>query len=226
MRRSFCVIPLIVAACYTVVIGQDDGEQRIRKSLEGRVVLVKMDLPAIDAGVDLILNDTEVSYDAANYDKLVKNYGVSIKKGSRARITSVRVSPRGLEIDLDGGGLPGPDWMVGNLKLKEPSPAAKSDHEIEIERQSQSETNPAMINYLHGEIDYERQRRLEQDERNRDAYNRFDRLRKQYVEQNRKSWGSKVVIVVRSTKESITMRDMVKSLAKYVELLPSEKPSK
>ena len=157
---------------------------------------------------------------------MIADSGVSIKSGTHSRITDVRISNRGIEIDLDGGGLPGTDWVVGNINLKEPAPAAKSDREVELERQSQTETVPGMVNYLNTELDYERQRRLDQDVRNREAFNRFDRLRKDYIVTNRKSWGSKVVVVVRSTKESITMRDMVKSLAKYVELLPSEKPSK
>ena len=31
----------------------------------------------------------------------------AIKKGANARITNLRISRRGIEIDLDGGGLPG-----------------------------------------------------------------------------------------------------------------------
>src|SRR5881394_1269405 len=117
MRRNNYFIVAVIAVCASHVIGQDDGEQRIRKALEGRQVLVKMDLPAIDAGIAMVFNDTNVTFDEPGYDNLVKEYGVAIKKESKARITGVRISRRGIEIDLDGGGSPGRDWLVGNVKL-------------------------------------------------------------------------------------------------------------
>lgn len=224
MRRTSYLVFAVLAVCATLAFGQDDSEQRMRKALEGRMVLVKMDLPAINTGVDLIVNNTDVSYNTVSCNNLLKEYGVAVKKGSRARITDLRISGKGIEIDLDGGGLPGPDWVVGTLKLEEPAPAGKSDREVELERQINADPNAGLAGYLRSEIEYERQRRLTQDERNRDAFKRAEHFRSEYISENRKNWGSKVVVVVRTTKESITMRDMVKTLAKYVELLPSEKP--
>lgn len=225
MRRSFWLIIAIIAMCSQLGYGQDDGEKRIRKSLVGRLVLVKMDLPAINSGIDLILDNTDVSYNAVGCNKLVKEYGVAVKNGSQARITDVRITNKGIELDLDGGGMPGRDWVVGNLKLVEPEPLSKSDREVELERQSVSEPSGAAANFIHNELEYERQRRIAQDERNREAFKRVELLRRQYIDENRTKWGSKVVVVVRSTKDSIKMRDMVKSLGKYVELLPMEKPA-
>ena len=40
MRRNIYFIVAVVAVCASHAIGQDDGEQRIRKALEGRQVLV------------------------------------------------------------------------------------------------------------------------------------------------------------------------------------------
>ncbi len=224
MRRYLYLVVTIVAACAQGVVGQDDGAQPIRKALEGRLVLVKMDLPAIVTGVEMIFNDANVSFDQVNYNKMVKEYGVSLKKGVRSKITGVRISSKGIELDLDGGGSPGRDWLVGNLKLTEPLPLAKSDREVDLERQAMSET--ASTTSLRSELEYERQQRLAQDERNRTAFERVARLRSEYIEENRNKWGSKLIIVVRSRKESVTMRDMVKSLARYVELLPREPVTK
>lgn len=225
MRRSFLWVIVILSTFASAAIAQDDGEERIKKALVGRVVLVKMDLPAINSGLDFVLDNTEVSYNSAKCNSLLKEYGVAVKNGAHARITGVKISNRGIELDLDGGGLPTRDWVVGSLKLVEPEPLARSDREAELERQVASETNPSQATYLRGELDYERQRRISQDERNRDAFRRADTLRRQYIDENRTKWGSKVVVVVRSRKDSVKMRDMVKALAKYVELLPSEKPA-
>ena len=222
MRRNNYFIVAVIAVCVTHVIGQDDGEQRIRKALEGRQVLVKMDLPAIDAGIAMVFDDTNVTFDEPMYNRLVKEYGVAIKKESKARITGVRISKRGIEIDLDGGGSPGRDWLVGNVRLEQPAPLAKSDREVELERQLEHESNPTIGNVLRDDLEYERQVRTSQDQRNQQAFARVAGLRSEYLKDNRKNWGSKLIIVVRSRKETTPMRDLMKSLAKYVELLPRE----
>ena len=222
MRRSFCLFAGIIAVCAQAAIGQDDAEQRIRKALEGRPVLVKMDLPAIRTGVEFVFVDADVSFDKAAYNRLVKDHGVALKKGDRATITAVRISPRGIELDLNGGGSPGEDWIVAGLRIVEPTPVAKSDREIEIERALQVEPNALIAGSLRSDLEYERQRRAIQDERNKRAFDEVSRVRSRYLEENRANLGSKLVVVVRSRKESVTLRDMSKSLAKYVELLPRE----
>src|SRR5687768_16010762 len=111
MQRTLYLIVAVVMTCTLGVLGQDDGELRIKKALEGRMMLVKMDLPAIDLGIDMVFDDAEVSFDEANYKRLLKEYGVALKKGTRARVTGVRITRKGIEIDLDGGGSPGRDWV-------------------------------------------------------------------------------------------------------------------
>jgi len=214
----------VVALCVLCVAAQDDAELRLKKALEGRQVLVKMDLPAIDSGLNMVFDDVNVSFDEANYKRLVKEYGVAVKTGTKARITGVHISSRGIELDLDGGGSPARDWLVGNVKLTEPAPVAKSDREIEIERQMRLETNPQALLVLRNELDFEQHARASQDDRNRDAFERVSRYRTEYLKTNRKNWGSKLVITIRTKKESTPLRDLVKSLGKYVELLPRDAP--
>ncbi len=222
MRRILYLALAIAAAFTQTVSSQDDSELRIRKALEGRSVLVKMDMPAIDAGIYMFFDDEKVSFDQGSYNKLVKDFGISVKKGTRATITGVRVTNRGIEIDLDGGGSPDRDWIVGGIRLTEPQPVARSDREAELERRLQHETNPGAASFLRNELEYERIRRLSQDDRNREAFERVSRLRSQYIEENRKNWGSKLIVSVRSRKSSVTLRDMLRSLSQYVELLPRE----
>jgi hypothetical protein len=226
MRKISCLIVVALAACAQLAIGQDDGEDRIKKALIGRHLLVKMDLPAVNSGVDFVLDDKGVSYNAAKCDKLLKEYGVAVKGGTQARITDVRISNRGIELDLDGGGMPERDWVVRGLKFVPPEPLTKSDREIELERMAASTTlTPTMANYVHNELEYERVRRATQEARNLESFKRAELMRRQYIDENRAKWGSKVVLVVRTQNNSLKMRDMVKSLAKYVELLPGAKPA-
>lgn len=216
----------ITATFSYIASAQDEGELRIRKALEGREVIVKMDMPAIDAGVYMYFDDAAVSFDKPKYDQLLKEFGTSIKQGSRARITGVRVTGRGIELDLDGGGSPDRDWVVGNIRLTEPSPVAKSDRELELERRLQQENAPGVASFLRNEIDHERDRRLSQDERNRQAFARVASLRSSYIEENRKNWGSKLIVSIRSRKPSVTIRDMIRSLSQYVEILPRDRTVK
>jgi len=222
MRKKSYLVAVVVFLCVSSVIAQDDGEKLIKKALEGRQMLVKMDLPAVDTGIVMVLDDTNVSFEQATYQKLLKEYGVGIAKGTRVRITGVRVSNRGIELDLDGGGSPQRDWLVGNVKLVPPTPLGKSDHELDIEQRLQNETQPTMITYYRNELELERQERLAQDLRNQESYQRMTTLRSKYIEENRKNWGSKVIVSIHSRKQTVMMRDMVKSLAQYVELLPRE----
>ncbi|MEQ1645164.1 MAG: hypothetical protein ABL959_17070 [Pyrinomonadaceae bacterium] len=221
MRKFLVSFTAILAAFTVTVQAQDDSELRIKKALEGRHVLVKMDMPAVENGVEMLFDEAEVSFDQAGYNKLVKQYGVSLKKGHRARITDVRISNKGIEIDLDGGGSPGRDWVVGGLRLVEPAPVPKSDRELDLERQVMNES--AATSFARTELDYERQQRNTLDERNRQAYERVSSFRTDQIEKNRKEWGSKIVIVVRSNKMgSVTLGHMARSLSKYCELLPRE----
>lgn len=222
MRRMVILVAAIVAAFAQTAICQDESEQRLRRSLEGRMVLMKMDMPAINSGVFMYFDDAAVSLDEANYKRLLKANGPSVTKGSKARITGVQISQRGIEIDLDGGGSPERDWIVKGIRLTEPVPLERSDREIDLERQLQYESNTSTASYLRGELDRERERRIMQDERNRQAYARMTKVRADYIDENRKNWGSKLVVAVRSRKANVSLRDMLKSLSKYVELMPRE----
>ena len=63
---------------------------------------------------------------------------------------------------------------------------------------------------------------MTQDAKNQESYQQMQRMHSKYIEANRKDWGSKIIVLVRSRKPSVKMRDLVQSLAKYVELLPRE----
>ena len=223
MRKSSYLIVVAMALCVSTVIAQDEGEKIIKKALEGRQILVKMDLPAVETGVPMILDDTNISFDEVNYKKLLKEYGVGTAKGTRARITGVRVSKQGIEIDLDGGGMATRDWFVGNVKLVPPEPLGRSDREVELEHQIAVEANPNNLVFLKSELDFEQQSRITQDHRNMESFQRVANFRSKYIEENRKNWGSKLIVVIRTRKPNVMMRDMVKSLAQYAELLPREK---
>ncbi len=224
--RNFLIAIFTVAACSHLAYSQETPEDRIKRSLEGRQMLIKMDMPATDVGIDVFVEDTVLTIDQDKYNKLIRENGVAIKQGSRPRITAVRFAGGGIELDLDGGGSPSLDWVVGGVVLSAPTPVAKSDREVELERRLQNESNPATISFLRNDLESERLRRVDQDQRNHEAFGRASNLRSEYIAENRKKWGSKLRIIIRSRKESVPLRDIVTALGKYAELLPRETVTK
>ena len=83
-----------------------------------------------------------------------------------------------------------------------------------------------MISFIRNDLDYERQRRISQDERNMQAFAEASRLRHKYIIENRKNWGSRVNIIFKGKDASMPLQDLAKAVSKYVELLPRETVSK
>ena len=66
----------------------------------GKEVLVKIDLPASQQGIDLRY-DKDVPMDWKQYSGRLKKYGVAIRKGDTARVTSLVVKNDRIEFQLD-----------------------------------------------------------------------------------------------------------------------------
>jgi hypothetical protein len=224
MRKFVLGFSVLLAVAASALA--QDIEARLKQALEGRLVLVKMDLPASEQGLHIVFDDVDAKIDDARHRSLIKQVGPAIKSGTRARITGVRLTNNVLTIELDGGGSPSPDMIAGRFRLTAPALTAKSEREMELERQLQNETNRNTISFLQNELELERQRRVEQDNRNQAAFARALKLREDHIAENRKAWGSRLNIVIRSKKDPLPFREMARSLSKYAELLPRETPNR
>ena len=224
MYRSLFVVAALVALC-SGLSAQAKVDDPLKRALSGRLVLVKMDMPATDVGMDVFIEKKEAAIDSAKLRKLLTENGVAIATGARARITGVEYLKNGIMIELDGGGSPSLDWVVGGLRLTEPVPISKSNRELDLERSLNIEKDAAVLSSLRGDLEYERQRRVSQDERNQQAFQEASVLRNRYITQNRKNWGSRVNIIFK-TKDSIALPELAKAVSKYVELLPRDAAAK
>lgn len=101
------------------------------KSLEGREVRLRLDMPASAAGIDLHLQ-REPEIDAALHTRRITEYGVAIRQGQTALITKVKVNKKNIEVHLGGGGYGtfGDDDGLVVAKLESPSP-----RQTELERE-------------------------------------------------------------------------------------------
>jgi hypothetical protein len=70
---------------------------------EGKQVVVKMDMPGTQKGVD-IYPDRQPTLDTKSYGDRLKQFGVSVQHGDRVMVTKVKVAKDNVEFQLGGGG--------------------------------------------------------------------------------------------------------------------------
>src|SRR5258705_3393914 len=118
---------------------------------EGKQVVVKIDMPGTQKGVD-IYPDRQPTLDTKSYGDRLKQFGVSVQNGDRVMVTKVKVSKDNVEFQLGGGGvLTSMDNSDTSVHF---TPAGKSDRERELENQLSNENDPNRRRSLQRELDY------------------------------------------------------------------------
>ncbi len=79
------------------------SEARLKQSFEGRMVRVKIDMPATKDGVDVYLESSR-KIDYSEYAKRLKRHGTAVKAGETILVTKVKVKDKLIEFQLGGGG--------------------------------------------------------------------------------------------------------------------------
>ena len=182
---------------------------------EGKQVVVLMDMPGTQKGVDIYPN-RQPTLDAKSYGDRMKEFGVSVQNGQSVMVTKVKVNKDNVEFQLGGGGFgTATDNADTSVHF---TPAPKTDREKELEDQLRNETDPNRRRSLQRELDYVR---AERDRR--DAYERAraedDAARRaQQVAIKRQQGGSRFNIRIDARKmgDSLTPQVVMDALAAYV----------
>jgi hypothetical protein len=185
-------------------------------SFEGKQVVVRMDMPATQKGVD-VYPDRQPTLDTKSYGDRLKQFGVSLRNGDTTMVTKVKVNKDNVEFQLGGGGFgTARDNSDTSVHF---TPANKSDREKELENQLKNETNPDRRRSLQRELDYVRTER-----ERRDAYNRARAeddaaMRTQQVDIKRQQGGSRFNIRIDARKmgDSLTPQVVMDALAAYLD---------
>ena len=90
IHRLLLPVCLVAAACAPVYA---QSEPELRDFFEGKTVLVKLDMPASQEGVD-VYPDARRSIDFNQYSARVKAAGVAIRSGESVLVTKVRVKDK------------------------------------------------------------------------------------------------------------------------------------
>jgi hypothetical protein len=187
---------------------------------EGKQVIVKMDMPGSQKGVDIYPNRPQ-PLDAKSYGDRMKQFGMSIPNGAQVMVTKVKVSKDNVEFQLAGGGY---GTAMDNTDTSVHfTPADKSYREKELENQLNNESDPDRRRSLQRELDYVRSERERRDRINRARAEDDAAMRSQQLGMKRQQGGSRfnVHLDARKMGDALTPEVLENALAAYVSF-PSE----
>jgi len=163
-------------------------EASLRSYFEGRTVLIKLAMPAAEAGVD-VYPGTTPPVDYPEHAKRLKRYGTAIEAGQSALITKLKVKGNLIEFQLDGGGY----GTSGDPTNPTVTAAAvpKTQREKDLEAALKTETDPAAKRRLERELDQLRSDREREDRRNQIVAASATERRREYIQQRRLQGGSR-----------------------------------
>jgi hypothetical protein len=163
-------------------------EAALRSFFEGKTVLVKLALPAAEAGVD-VYPGAAPPVDYPEHAKRLKKYGIAIQAGQPALVTKVKVKGKLIEFQLDGGG-----YGTSGDPTDPSVPVAtmpKTQREKDLEVAVKKETDPATKRRIERQIDALRADREREDRRNRAIAAGATERRREYIQERRLQGGSR-----------------------------------
>jgi len=83
--------------------GLKAAEAELQRAFEGRMVTVKLDMPATSMGID-IKPQAPKPLDFNHYSSRIKGNGIALRRGESVMVTKVKVTPKLIEFQLGGGG--------------------------------------------------------------------------------------------------------------------------
>ncbi|HEY4358911.1 MAG TPA: hypothetical protein VGN16_24405 [Acidobacteriaceae bacterium] len=155
----------------------------------GRQVVVKMDMPGTQKGIDLHY-DKSTPMDWNDYTSRIKTYGIALHQGDVARITKFIVKKDMIEFHLDGGGF----GTAGDDSSTTVSPRfiPKNDYEKDLEKKISQTTDPKTKRNLQDDLDRERSRREREQNKNNSEAAIASQLKAQQVADKRLHGGSRI----------------------------------
>jgi len=163
------------------------NEAELRRAFMGKEMLLRIDMPGTQNGVDLHL-DRDEPMDWKQYSQRIKNFGVSIPKGRAAMVTSLVVKKDMIEIQLDGGGF-GTFGDDTNTSVSTYVP--KSSRETNLERARNRETDPGRRRRLDSDLRREQDLRHREEMRLRALAEPANAMKRQEVMEKRLRGGSR-----------------------------------
>ena len=157
----FALSCLLVIALASPSVAQD--ERTLKRFFEGKMVTVKIDMPATQQGIDLH-PEYSPPIDFDHYSSRIKNYGTAIRNGDQVMITKIKVKGEHIEFQLGGGGFGtfGDDLATSAVSSQY---IPKSNKQKQLEAELLTTTDPARRARIEVEIADEKDRRRREQQR-------------------------------------------------------------
>jgi hypothetical protein len=181
---------LALAMWFQVLAGSlaAQDEAALRSYFEGKVVQVKLAMPAAEAGVD-VYPRASPPIDYSAHAKRLKKYGIALEAGQSALVTKLKLKGSLIEFQLDGGGY-GTSGDQTNPTVAV-AVVPKSQREKDLEAALATETDPGVKRRLERELDQLRTNREWQDRRNQALAASATERRREYIQERRLQSGSR-----------------------------------
>jgi hypothetical protein len=208
---------LIAAVLATIPLPGQDG-QSLSQFFEGKQVVVKIDMPGSQQGID-IYPQKDNMLDAKAYGKRMKSFPIALHNGDAVMVTTVKVKDKSIEFQLGGGGFGtfGDDTDTA-VKF---TPAPKSDREKDLENQLANTDDQDQKNQIQRELDYLRRQRERDDQRNKVLAEQAAQVKKLQVDDSRMKGGSRFNLKYDGKMPTnITPQDVMAALSQFVSFPP------
>ena len=100
MTRALLLIGSLTLLAQPVLA---QSEEALRRAFEGKTVVVKIDMPATERGIDLYPRGQRI-LNFEDYSGRVKDHGIALRSGTPVMVTKVKVKDDLIEFQLGGGG--------------------------------------------------------------------------------------------------------------------------
>lgn len=208
---------LVATLCATLVASHAyaQSEAALKEYFEGKSVVVKMDMPASQTGID-VYADARRPINFDDYSRRLKDTGIALKSGDSVMITKIRVKDKLIEFQLGGGGY-GTLGDDTSTSVYVPS-VGKSNREKDLERAIKSETDQARKRRMQSELDDLRREREREDRRNQASTTAASEAKKQRIAEQRLHGGSRFNIRYQNgVPPGVTPGGIMAALADYAE---------
>lgn len=211
MRRLLLPVCLLALSAGPALA---QSEPELRDFFEGKSVVVKMDMPATQEGID-VFPDARKAIDFAQYSARLKNTGVAIHNGESVMVTKIRVKEKLIEFQLAGGGYGTFGDDTGSVSVPTVS---KSNREKDLERMVKDETDLNRKRRLQRELDDLRNERERENNRNKATAASAEEAKKARISVNRLHSGSRFNIrYTEGVPRGLDAGGVMRALAEYVE---------
>jgi hypothetical protein len=190
------------------------SEAALKEYFEGKTVVVKLDMPAAQTGID-VYADARRAINFDDYSARLKANGVAIHSGDTVLVTKIKVKDKLIEFQLAGGGY-GTSGDDTSTSAYVPG-APKSNREKDLEREVKDETDPVRKRRLQRDLDDLRHEREREDQRNKAAAEVASEQKRQRIAEQRLHGGSRFNIRYQNAVPAgVTPGGVIAALDEYI----------